>query len=101
MDASTAHWLDAATMSVENVSLDLLENDTIEALADDLTHAVQACLVTQVEQYYVESLKHLFDAGEITFVGFLIRLNNLYPQEMSGLPLVIRARMQAMLRNPQ
>ena len=99
LDANTSHWLDSATMSVDADTIGA--EDTLEFLANDVVHAVQENLFSQVEQYYVESLKHLFDAGEITFVGLLIRLNNLYPQEMSVLPLVLRARIQAMLRSPQ
>ncbi len=102
MDAHTAHWLDSATMSVLDANIaDLLQDDTLEALATDVVHAVQESLLSQVEQFYVDSLKQLFDAGEITFVGLLIRLNNLYPQEMAGLKLPLRVRIQAMLRSPQ
>lgn len=99
LDANTSHWLDSATMSVD-AAISAAE-DTLEMLATDVVHAVQESLISQVEQYYVDSLKQLFDAGEITFVGLLIRLNNLYPQEMSVLPVVLRARIQAMLRSPQ
>lgn len=99
LDANTSHWLDSATMSVD-VAMPSGE-DTLEVLASDVVRAVQENLISQVEQYYVDSLKHLFDAGEITFVGLLIRLNNLYPQEMSVLTVALRARIQNMLRSPQ
>jgi hypothetical protein len=101
MDASTAYWLDAATMSVDARSADIPEDDMIEDVAGDLIAEIQLSQLAQIEQYYVSSLKQLFDAGEITFVGLLIRLNNLYPQEMAGLCLTLRARIQAILRNPQ
>ena len=102
MDAHTAHWLDSATMSVLDANIaDLLQDDTLELLAGDVVHAVQESMLSQVEQFYVDSLKQLFDAGEITFVGLLIRLNNLYPQEMASLGLPLRVRIQAMLRSPQ
>lgn len=89
-------------MSVLDANIaDLLQDDTLELLAGDVVHAVQENLLSQVEQFYVDSLKQLFDAGEITFVGLLIRLNNLYPQEMATLQLPLRVRIQAMLRSPQ
>ncbi len=99
LDAGTAHWLDSATMSVDHPYH--VGEDSLDGLTHDVVQAVQHHLISQVEQYYVDSLKQLFEAGEITFVGLLIRLNNLYPQEMSALSVELRARIQAMLRSPQ
>jgi hypothetical protein len=87
--------------SMEWISSDALlktpGSDDMVAVARDLSESVQGQLYSSVEKYYVQSLKHLLDAGEITFVGFMIRLNNLYPQEMAGVDAALKQRVHSLL----
>ena len=90
---SSCEWLGA----VELISKTPFESGAQEEkqAANDLCEELEIALEGSTDRVFLATLKQLYMAGEITMMGFIIRLTNLYPEEMETLDFSLKQRIEA------
>jgi hypothetical protein len=68
------------------------EKNAAHALCEELEQALEG----STDKVFLATLKQLYMAGEITIMGFIIRLTNLYPEEMEALDASLKQRIEAL-----
>lgn len=74
-----------------------LVTESSKALALDICEFLSVKLSGTTDAVFLHTLRQLLVAGEITFSGFMIRLSNLYPDEMEMLEYPLQERIQRSL----
>lgn len=91
---SSCEWLGAVDLLAKTPFED--GTQTEKAAAQDLCNELEAALEGTTDRVFLATLKQLYMAGEITMMGFIIRLTNLYPEEMEALDFQLKQRIEAL-----
>jgi hypothetical protein len=65
--------------------------------AREVTMELESALEGTTDKVFLATLKQLLVAGEITLTGFIIRLSNLYPDEMEALDFQLKERIRTLV----
>lgn len=65
--------------------------------AREVSHELERALEGTTDRVFLATLKQLLVAGEITLTGFIIRLSNLYPDEMEALDFQLKERIRTLV----
>ena len=91
---NSCDWM-GAVGRIANTPFDDAAKDEKQA-ANDLCNELEAALEGSTDRVFLATLKQLYLAGEITMMGFIIRLTNLYPEEMEALDFHLKQRIEAL-----
>lgn len=69
---------------------------TAKQAAAEVCMALDKALEGTTDKVFLATLKQLLTAGEITLMGFIIRLSNLYPDEMEALDFQLKERIKTL-----